>query len=179
MSLYYPGCVTTQTDPVCSDCPSKELGDIRHFAFVRTTFAFTDITDPNEWAAGINSKDIFVFPFGRGTLEMNENLQPGFGDQIETLDGYEFVATISEPNYKDNCNFWNDIKRSKEWNFAYSTETLIHLSDSIATIIPKAPIAEDKKQSVIWTAIVKFSQEDIPCPSNVPVGTFDECISVN
>lgn len=179
MSLYYPGCPTSQADPVCSDCPTKELGDIRSFGFVRTTFAFTDISDAAEWQIGINAKDIFVFPFGRGTLEMNENLQPGFGDQIETLDGYEFVATVSEPNYKDNCDFWNDIKRSKEWKFFYRTETQVHLADSIATIIPKAPIADDKKQSVIWTAIVKFSQEDIPCPSNVPVGTFTECISVN
>jgi len=179
MSLYYPGCTTSQADPVCSDCPSKELGDIRHFAFVKATFAFTDISDAAEWAAGINSKDIYAFPFGRGTLEMTPNLQPGFGDQIETLDGYEFDINVSEPNYKDNCNFWNDIKRSKEWNFAYLTETQVHLTDSIVLVVPTAPIGDDKKQSVIWNANVKFSQEDIPCPSNAPVGTFEECISVN
>jgi len=179
MSLYYPGCLTTQADPVCNDCPTKELGDIRSFAFIKKTFAFVDITDATEWAAGINSKDIYVFPYGRGALEMNENLQPGFGDTIETLDGYEFVATVFEPNYVANCNFWNDIKRSKEWTFAYRTETQIHKSDNASVIIPKAPIAEDKKQSVIWNAIVKFTQEDIPCPSDVPVGTFDECIAVS
>ncbi|MGR3220318.1 MAG: hypothetical protein ACUZ8H_10965, partial [Candidatus Anammoxibacter sp.] len=159
MSVYYPGCTTDQASPVCTDCPTKELGDIRSFGFVKNTFSFTDITSTAEWTTGLNALDIYVFPFARGSLEMNENIQPGFGDTLETLDGYEFVANVFEPNYAANCNFWNDIKRSKEWRFFYRTETQVHITDNVATIIPKAPIADDKKQSVIWTAMVKFTQE--------------------
>ena len=91
----------------------------------------------------------------------------------------EFTGTVFEPNYKANCNFWNDIKRSKEWKFGYKTETQVHLSDNSATIIPKAPIGDDKKMSVIWNAIIKFTQEDIPCPSDEPTGVFDVCIGIN
>ena len=179
MSVYYPGCTTSQADPVCSDCPTKELGDIRSFFFVKSDFTFTDITATGEWTTGLNAKDIYVFPYARGTMEMAENLQPGFGDTVEELDGFEFTANVFEPNYKANCAFWNDIKRSKEWKFGYRTETQVHLSDSVATIIPKAPISDDKKKSVIWNATVKFTQEDIPCPSDKPSGVFDVCIGIN
>ncbi|KKN67194.1 hypothetical protein LCGC14_0463670 [marine sediment metagenome] len=179
MSVYYPGCTTSQADPVCTDCPTKELGDVRGVFIVKNTFSFTDITDTSEWTAGLNAKDIFVFPFTRGSFESNENVQPGFGDTLETLDGYEHVLNFFEPNYKANCNFWNDIKRSKEWKVGYRTETQVHLSDNVAMFIPKAPIAEDKKQSVIWNVQAKFTQEDIPCPSDQPTGVFDRCIGIN
>ena len=44
-----------------------------------------------------------------------------------------------------NANFWNDIKNSKNWKVGFRTETQVHLSDVVATIVPKQPIAEDKK----------------------------------
>lgn len=179
MSVYYPGCTTTQADPICTDCPTKELGDVRSVFFVRNTFTFTDITDTAEWTTGLNAKDIFVLPFTRGTFESTPNLQEGFGDVVETLDGYDHDLNYFEPNYKANCNFYNDIKRSKEWKVGYRTETQVHLSDVVATIIPKAPIVEGKTTSVIWSVQVKFSQEDIPCPSDQPTGVFDRCIGIN
>ena len=179
MSVYYPGCPTTQAAHICSDCPPKELGDIRSYGFVRNTFTFTNISDAAEWTVGLNAGDIHLITFARGTLVFTPNLQPGFGDTVEELDGYEIVANVFDPNYKDNCNFYNDIKRSKEWKFFYRTETQVHLSDSVVTIIPMAPIADDKKQSVIWNTEVKFTQEDIPCPSDIPTGVFDRCIGIN
>ena len=135
MAIYYVGCPSAQSDPSCSDCPTKELGDIRSFFFVKNDFVFTDMGSTAEWTTGINAKDIFVIPYARGSKEDNENIQPGFGDSVETLDGYEFVLNLFDPNYADNCNFYNDIKRSKEWKVGYRTETQVHLSDDIATII--------------------------------------------
>lgn len=178
MSIYYTGCGDGQADPSCTDCPVKELGDIRSYFFVKNDFVFTDISSAAEWEAGIIAKDIFVVPHARGRKEDNENMQPGFGDSIETLDGYEFVLSLFDPNYADNCNFYNDIKRSKEWKIGWRTETQVHLSDSIATIVPKVPIAEDKKQSIIWNIIAKFTQEDHACPSDMPTGIFDRCLGV-
>ena len=179
MSVYYPGCITSQADPVCTDCPTKELGDVRSFFFVKKDFTFTDITATAEWTVGLNAKDIYVFPYARGTVEFTPNLQPGFGDTVEELDGYDIKASIFEPNYKANCNFWNDIKRSKEWKWGYKTETQVHLSDSIVTIAPMPIIGDDKKASVIWKADISFTQEDIPCPSDQPTGVFDVCIGIN
>lgn len=178
MSVYYPGCTSSQAQHQCTDCPPKELGDIRSYGFVKSDFSFTDISATAEWTAGLIAGDIYIVTYSRGTLEITPDLQPGFGDTVEELGGYDFVANVFDPNYKANCNFYNDIKRSKEWKFFYRTETQIHLTDSIVTIIPKAPISDDKKASVIWNTEVKFTQEDIPCPSDIPTGVFDVCIGI-
>lgn len=179
MPVYYVGCTTSQANHQCSDCPPKELGDIRSYFFVKSSFTFVDITDTAEWTQGLIDRDIYIVTFSRGTLEFAENLQPGFGDSVEELDGYDITATVNDPNYAANCNFYNDIKRSKEWKFGYRTETKVHLSDVIATIIPKAPIAEGKNTSVIWEVIAKWTQENVPCPFDIPPGVFDQCIDVN
>lgn len=179
MALYYPGCNTSIPDPSCSDCINTELGDIRSIFFVRKDFAFADITDTAEWTTGIEAKDIYVFPYTRGTLEQAENMQPGFGDEDESLDSFTFTATVFDPNYKANYGFWNAIKNNKNFKFGYRTESLVHLSDVTATIIPKAPIAEGKKTAVNWNIIVKFTQDDLVEPLDMPTGVFDQCIAVS
>ena len=83
-------------------------------------------------------------------MEPTPNLQLGFGDTVEELDGYDFKASVFEPNYKANCNFWNEIKRSKEWKFFYKTETQVHLTDSILTIVQLTFITDDRKVGVIF-----------------------------
>jgi len=176
MSVYYPGCDDSITDPQCSDCPPKELGDVRHFAIWDTNAPFTDITSAAEWQTKICDKEVYSFPFARGSVEFTETESPGFGNQEVSLDGYDVVATVSEPNYVANCNFWNDIKRQKTWGFMYVTETQIHQSEKAVQFIPKPIIGEDKKAAIVWQIIVKWSQEDIPCPFDEPTGVFDQCI---
>lgn len=177
-TLYYPGCPVTIPDPSCSDCPTKELGDIRSLFLVKEGFAFTDITNVAEWTTGINNKDIYVFPYTRGSLEQNETESTGFGDQETNLDGYEYVLTVMEPNYKDNYAFWNEIKRARNFRPGWRTENLVHLADNSAQFIPKQPVAEDKKAQVLWMIIAKFSQEDLVQPFDMPTGVFEECIAV-
>jgi len=176
MSIYYPGCADI-IPPSCSDCPEKEGAGIRSIFFQKKSYSFTDITDPDEWQTAICSKDVYVFPYTRGTLEIAEQLAAGFGNTSQDLDAYEFTLNVFEPNFLDNCNFWNTIKKSKDFLVGYRTESKIYVSDNEALIVPKAPIAEDLKAKVIWNIIIKFTQEDIPCPVDMPVGTFDRCIA--
>jgi hypothetical protein len=178
MALYYPGCSESITYPVLSDCPTKELGDIRSIFLVKKTFAFTDITDTAEWTTGLNSGDIVVFPYAKGSLSKTPTEAPGFGDQPTTIDGYEFVLNTSHPDYKNTWTFWNSIRTSKNWKVGYRTETLVHLSDSTAQINPMAPIGEDKKAAVLWVVEFKFSQEFSPRPYDMPDGVFDRVIAV-
>jgi len=179
MSIYYFGCPQTIPDPACSDCPTKELGDIRSIALVKTTFSFTNISLTSEWTTGINNKDIYTFPYTRGGLTVAENEQPGFGSQITTIDGLDFTLNVFEPNFTGNCSFWNEIKRANNFRVAYVTETQVMISDGAAQFIPKAEIQEDKKAAVLWNIVIKFSQEDNPCPSDIPSGVFDQCIGVS
>jgi len=178
MSVYYPGCNTTIPDPTCSDCPTKELGGVRSLWLQKDTFAFSDITDVAEWQAAINNKDVYVFPKTRGSMEQAETESPGFGDQSTNVDGYDFTINAFEPNFTENIDFWNAIKKSNNYKVGYRTETKVFLSDDACGIIPKAPVGEDIKMAVVWNLVFKFSQEDYPTASDIPVTVFDRCVAV-
>ena len=181
MATYYlPGCDTTIPQPQCSDCPTKELGDVRAFFLVRNDFAFTDITSESEWITGLNAKQIYVFPYTKGSIEPAENLADGFGNQDQTLDSYTYTANLMIGNdYAQNRPFWNAIKNSRNWLFGYKTETLVHLADKEALIVPKAPVNEGKKEKVLWNIMATWTQEDLMDPQAEPTGIFDECIEVS
>lgn len=178
-ALYYPGCDESVTDPSNSDCPTKELGDIRGYAFIHKDFTFADPTSTAEWTTGINARDIYVFNLGRGGLDITPNEQPGFGDEDTTVDGMEFLATIYDPQYKANWGFWDTIFRSKVYKFAYVTETQVHISENSVSIVPTAPIAEgEKKQAILWRIQIKWNQDANPQPYDAPSGVFDKAIAV-
>jgi len=177
MSIYYPSCPDTITDPVCTPCPTKESGRIRGLAFKKDSFAFVDITDPTEWDNAIADGNVYVFPAVRGTFTQTEVEDSGFGDQDTTLIGYENVLEVVEPNYHDNYGFWNTIKNSREWIPIYVTETKMHVANDPAAIIPKQDVQDDLTSGVYWMATVKWKQEDLLQPQAKPGNVFDRCIA--
>lgn len=178
MSVYYPGCDEVIPPAQCSDCPEKQLGGLRSFWLQKDSFAFSDITSTAEWQAAITNSDVYVFPKSRGSLEQAETESQGFGDQTTIVDGYDFTASIFEPNFLANIDFWNAIKKSNNYKLGYRTENKIFLSDKAVGIIPKAPVGEDIKVAILWNLMFKFSQEDYPTAFDVPDTVFDRCISV-
>ncbi len=174
--VYYPGCPDDQTPFICTDCPVKELGDIRGAAVVKEGFAFIDITNEVEWQQGINDGDIFVFTKTKGTLESAENLVPGFGDTIEELDSYTHTVNITIENYIENCEAWNDIKRNQTWKLYYRTQTQGHISAVTVLVVPKAPIGEGKTTGLYRQAMFKWQEKDIPCNTDIPTGIFERCV---
>jgi hypothetical protein len=179
MALYYLGCAEDIIDPVLSDCPTTELGDIRSVFIVNTDFAFTDISSTAEWTAGIAARNIYVYPYAKGSLEISENEQPGFGDQPTTIEGYEFTLNTMHPDYAAMWPHWDSLKNSKNWKVGYRTQTQVHLSDGAAQINAKPPIGEDKKGAVLWNVVFKFSQRFSPRPMDKPDGVFNEVIAVS
>lgn len=177
MSIYYPGCNSTINDPVCSDCPDKELGGVRSFWLQKNSFAFTDITNPAEWRNAICNKDIYVFPYSNGSLSAAPQESPGFGNVAVDVDSYEFTVAVKEPNYLSNVGFWNTIKKSHNFLLGIRTETQVLLSDVPVLIEPMAPIADDQKSKIAWNVTFKFIQENWPVNYNMPIGTFTRCIS--
>ncbi len=179
MSLYYPGCIENINDPSCSDCPSKELGDVRSIFLVKKGFAFVDITNPSEWASAIQARNVYVFPYTKGSLAIAANEQPGFGDTLTTIESYEYTLSVTEPNYTGNWAFWDSIRSSNNYKIGWRTQTQVHVSDVTAVINPTAPIAEDKKQAIFWHVVFKFIQQGLPRPSDMPTSIFDKCIGIN
>lgn len=177
-AVYYPGCDIIIPNPVCSDCPEKELGRVRSLWLQKASYTFADITDTHEWELAIQNNNVYVFPFTQGTFAMNEVLTQGFGNVDEDLDSYECVLACMEPNFAANRDFWNAMKKSHEYKIGWRTQTKIYYSDVAATIIPKFKIDNDLKSKVVWDLGFKFVQESIPQIIDMPMSVFDRCIEI-
>lgn len=173
--VYYPsGCDTEVGEHFCNDCETPEHGRIRSVAFIKDSFAFTDPTSPTEWRNGIQSKEIIIIPKTNGSFDGGSEVEgPGYGDQSSKLIGFNFQAVYNDPNYKENADFYNALKRSKNYRFAYRTESQIHITDNTVSVIPKNPVGEDLTSEVTWNVTVKWSDSDLPVPFDVPAGIFD------
>lgn len=173
-SIYYPaGCEAEIGNHYCNDCDDAENGRMRSVAFISSDFAFTDPTNPVEWATGIGLKKIIIIAKTNGTFDGGSEIEaPGYGDQATKLTGYNFVAVYNDPNYKNNADFYNALKRSRNWKFAYRTSSQIHLTDVTVSVIPKNPVTDDLASEVTWNVTVKWTDDDLPVPYDTPAGIF-------
>lgn len=180
MAIYYPtGCDTLVPDHVCDPCEAKEKGRVRGVAFVKTSRALPDLSDPTSWRAGIEAGDIIIIPQVLGSFDGGSEVEsPGYGSQSTNLTGYNFSANFKDPNYKQNATFYNALKNSRAYKFAFVTETQVHISDNAVSVIPKNPVTENLTDDVTWDVTVKWAGPDLPSPEDIPPGIFDECFAV-
>lgn len=178
MPVYYPsGCDTIVPDHYCDPCEDRELARVRSVAFIKNTFEFTDPTSPTEWQNGFASGDIILIPQTQGTFDGGaENEIAGYGDQDTAISGYKFTAEYRDPNYSNNCEFYNLLKNSREYRFAYRTSTKTHIANTTCQVIPKNPVENDITAEVVYVVTVKWADKDIPCPFDTPPGIFDTCV---
>lgn len=176
LSVYYPGCALVIPDPACSDCPTKELGRVRHLALKKVSYTFADITNPVEWAAAIVSRDVYVFPYTKGTFVQTPNESSSFGNVEMQLDSYSSVLELMEPNFATNRNFWNAIKGALNFVPIWGSATKIYQGTVPATIIPSFKIDDDVKSILHWNLKIEWTESDLPIITNAPTGTFDRCI---
>lgn len=173
-SVYYPaGCEADIGNHYCNDCDPAENGRVRSAAFVASDWAFTDPTNPTEWRNGILAKKIIIIPNTNGTFDGGSEVEvPGYGDQATKTTGYNFVAVYNDPNYKANADFYNALRRSRNWKFAYRTSSQTHLTQNTVSIIPKNPVTDDIASDVTWNVTVKWADDDLPIPYDTPTGIF-------
>lgn len=179
-TIYYPSnCDTIVPDHYCNPCDTVEHARVRSVAFIKTSFAFNDPTNPAEWAQGIADRDIIIIPEVLGSFDGGQPVEgAGYGDQQTKLTGYNFELTFKDPNYKQNADFYNAIKNSRAYKVAFRTETQTHISENAVSVIPKNPITENLTDEVVWDVLVKFSQGDLPEPNDTPEGIFT-CFDYN
>src|ERR1044072_3310361 len=156
-AIYYPsGCAEDIPDHYCNDCEVTEKARIRSVAFIANDFHFINPSSPTEWDAGIANKKIIIIPKTNGTFDGGAEVEgPGYGDQQTKLNGYKFQAVYNDPNYKNNADFYNALKNSRNYRFAYRTETQTHLTEVTVQAIPKNPVVEDLTGEVVWNVTVK------------------------
>lgn len=174
-AIYYPsGCEDDLADHYCDDCPVPDNGRVSSVAFIANDFEFTDPSNPVEWATGIGLKKIIIIPKTNGTFDGGSEIEvPGYGRQASKLTGYNFVAVYNDPNYKTNATFYNGLKRSSNYKFAYVTGSSVHLTVPTVSAVPKNPVVDDVTSEIVWNVSVKWGDEDLPVPYDIPAGIFD------
>lgn len=179
MSLYYPSSTCGgSTIPAynCNPCPNYEYGRIRSIAFIKNTFSFTNPESTSEWTAGIASQDIIVVWKTQGSYDGGATSeQVGFGDSATVNGNTTHTLIYKDPNYAENCDFYNGIKGSSEYTIAFRTSSQVHFAGAPVTITPKNVIADDINSVVVWEVLVKWTNPDSPCPYDTPSGIFDSC----
>lgn len=176
MSVYYPtGCEAGELPLYnCNPCLTREYGRIRGVALYRGTFS--DPSNPTEWTTKIDAGDARVIWQTQGSYDggVTEELV-GYGNAATANGNTTHTATFFDPNYFENCDFYNSLKSQTDWKFAYLTENYLHLSDAVATFSPKNAVADDIKSEVRWEVPVKWTNSENPCPVAIPAGIFSEC----
>ena len=180
MAGYYPDtCDNIVPIHVCDPCLDKEYGRVRAVAFVKGDYEFLDQTNLAEWEQAVQDGNVILIPKVHGALpEASEQLGPGYGDTTETLLGFEFSLTYYDPNYAENCDFYNQLKRSQDWKLMYKTSSKGHLTSKTVTVIPKAPIEDDLNAEVVWMVLVKWKDSDYACPFDFPSAVLECFIPV-
>jgi hypothetical protein len=181
--VYYPdGCDSVVPFHTCDPCAEVETGRIRAVAYVKSSYYATLAANPTSsavWTTGIESGDITVIPATNGSFDGGTAKDgPGYGDSPTKYMGSEFIVTYRDPNYIDNCDFYNAIKRADDqFHFVYKSETQAHLTEKTVSITPRAPIGENLDDHVVWEVAVKFNQFDSPCPFTAPA-VLTECVAL-
>jgi len=175
--VYYPVCTTTLPDHISNSCAdSMEHGRVRSVAFVHVSYLAALQVDPTDyaiWQTGILDKLIIIIPETTGTYDGGTPVEgPGYGDLAVSLAGYDHVIAYSDPNFKQNAEFYNAIKYSREWVPVIRLETTALLFDVAGQILPKAPVTEALTDDVVWAVEVKVSQPNIPVPFIYPPDIF-------
>lgn len=180
MAVYYfGGCESEIPDHICNPCETQESGRIRSVAFILKSFTFTNPANPTEWNAGIANRSIFIIPEVTGSADGGTPVTgPGYGDQSTKQLGIDFTANFRDPNYTQNADFYDGLKNSRAYKFAYRTGSQIHISDNSVSISPKNPVTEEINSDVTWDVDVAWSQKSVMRPYDTPNGVFDECFSV-
>lgn len=179
MIMYYLTSCESEIEPhVCNPCEDNEFGRIRGVAFIHESFEFADgdTTDATEWQRGIDEGKIIVIPRTDGEYpEPSEVTGQGYGDQAETMIGYNHSLTYGDPNYASNTPFYNSMVGRGGYKLAYRTSSKTHITDKTVTIIPKKKIDNDINSKVTWNITVKWSSNQFPVPFDTPEGVFDDC----
>lgn len=169
---YYPsGCDANIPDHSCGSC-GVELARVRRAAFIHKNYYPTLAADPEDvtlWNTGIAAGSIIILPETQGEYDGGApQMGQGYGDSEETLNAYLFTAMVKDPSYVGNRDFWNSIKGSRNFHFAFASETIIRLTDVPVTIVPTNPIANDLKAEVVWDCQVKWTSDNFPDEYSTP-----------
>lgn len=182
MSVYVPtgDCAPDGVpDYTCNPCPDYEYGRVRSVAIIKNSYVDTLIADPTNttlWTTGVDNGDVFVIYKTQGNYDGGTTQElTGFGDDSTFNGNTTHTLVYRDPNYSDNCDFYNAIRNSSEYTLAYRTSSKVHFAGTPIVITPKNPVQDDINSVLSWEVTTKWTNPDSPCAVATPADVFDTC----
>ena len=179
--IRYKSCARTVGALVhkCDECDTPELGRVRSLVLIKKDTAITFPLDLKEWQAGIEAGSIIVIPRTAGSYDGGSpKTGDGYGDETERVLSYDHVLSVKDPNYADNCDFY-EAAEGEIWNCAFRSETKLHYVDAACKLSAKAPIEEAVDSRIVWNLEVKWNSKRKPKVVDVePIAEIFNCHEV-
>lgn len=180
---YYPVTSTcngqAQPNYSCNGCPTKEYGRVGSLALIKITYVSTVMATPSldaTWVTMLSSGNGFILPATTGSYDGGSTEEAsGFGRQVTTNGNTTHTLVYKDPNYSENCDFYNALRNSTDYTLAYVTGSKVHFAEAPVTFTPRNPVADDIKSFVTWEITCKWIAEDSPCPYNIPPTMLTSC----
>ena len=159
-------------------CADREMGRVRHIAYMKKTATFANPSSAAEWDAKVASGDVTVIRDIRGNYDGGAAIEgAGFGDVINEQFGINHTLVYTDPRVNENIEFYNQLKRvSKNYLLFFVTETKVWSVLAPLYASPKMPVTDDLAQIVSLEVTLKWSYEDLPLPYDKPDGFFEEIV---
>lgn len=183
LSIYYDeSCEDNQPSHYCSDCLDRENARIRGVFFKKKSYTFSDITSVSEWSAAADNDDVLIIPLTHGDSDGGAPTEgPGYGDSVSTYLNSTHTINFFDPDLKSNRNFYNALKKSRNYEFGFRTEKYVWLFTGTAVVLPKSPVADDLNAEVVWNVQVKITSSEEPTITEAPdvINEIFTCFMVN
>lgn len=161
------GCSLDLGAHYCDPClDEREYGRARSGGYIKKSYLDTLLTDPTDlaaWTDGIAGGNIIMIPETSGSYEPGDPKElKGYGDRSVTYGTRGMTLTLFDPNYVSNYPFYNAITRQSDLVPFFRTSSLVHIFDTVATIVAKDPVADDLEAEVVWEVTNKVTSANIP-----------------
>ncbi len=153
-----------------------EPGSVVAVAFIDKSITFDSITNPAEWVDESYASDIIIFKEVRGSYSKPAAVTvPGKGKQSTRVIGRNHEVAFRVSGVKRNSNFWNQMNKSTNYNFAFvvgGNYDLLYYVDTQVSIDAASEVQEGLDTEVDFMVSVTWSDFDLPTTSNTPSGEF-------
>lgn len=177
--MYYTDNCAVIPNPYCGQCPVVENARIQGIWFQKTSYVFTDITNPAEWQTAMAAGNVYVFPYTHGSLDVSKQTDTGFGNVPTVLTNYLYTLKVMDDRADLNVPFWNAITNNFGFYVGYHTSNWIWLSHASASVSVTLPVVDDLNKMVVIDADIEWQQNFAISPiinaANVVEQIFQQC----
>jgi len=154
-----------------------ELGRIRAFFYVRTSYTFSDPTDPAEWTSAIASGDVIIVQNTTGNKDKSSRIAgSGFGNQKDMTIARDFTVHYMHREVTEDANtdFYDAMNFSDGYYCGFITQTKLWLfqPENVVSVDADIIVEEGIDTRVLFDVTVAFIGQTLATPFEIPSGIF-------